>query len=363
MLPLMQTSTAFAPSPTNDSFAEFLAKLAALPGLDESAETGFDATGLDKAGFGGFEAATYRTAESSLAEAGAAEADLLEDLSLLSYESALRAPIRVPPRRQSAPLAAKAAEAPSPTLRRNEPKALRKARSFPGFFARKDGKTQPSTALQAAQPQPRTARATVRLTVEENDLLRSRATESGLTVASYIRACIFEIESLRAQVQELAQNQAGNPARIPAMSQARNQARNQARPKQVSVDSEPLALPQTPTQPTLPAQPDTPSLSAYFAGKGGTAQLSAPRPDQRPDQRPAQRPLAPVAARPPQPTPRPRHYDPRVQAAIEAERVRAASQAHYSASAASASAASGPERSPEAKRGLFGFLFGSRRGT
>lgn len=295
MLPLMQTSIAFAPSPTNDSFASFLAKLAALP---EGAGGG--GAGFNEAEFDGFEASAPE----------AAEADPLEDLSLLSYESALRAPVR----RQSAP-AAKAADAPSPTLRLREPKAIRKAPSFPAFFTKKNGKTQPSTALQTAQP--RIARTTVRLTVEENDLLHTRATESGLTVASYIRACIFEVESLRAEVRNLSRNQARQTASAPRS------------PQPLSVDSEPLALPQTPTQPVFATQPKQPLL-------GGSQ---------------APRPLQPVSAHPPQPAARPRHYDPRVQAAIEAERIRNAMQ----------NPSPTQPSNPEAKRGLFGFLFGSRR--
>lgn len=48
----------------------------------------------------------------------------------------------------------------------------------------------------------RTASVTVRLCHSESERLRLRAAESGLTVSEYLRSCVFEVESLRAQVKE-----------------------------------------------------------------------------------------------------------------------------------------------------------------
>lgn len=48
----------------------------------------------------------------------------------------------------------------------------------------------------------RTASVTVRLCHTESERLRLRAAESGLTLSEYLRSCVFEVESLRAQVKE-----------------------------------------------------------------------------------------------------------------------------------------------------------------
>ena len=64
----------------------------------------------------------------------------------------------------------------------------------------------------AAKPS-RTASITIRLSEAECAQLRQRAGESGLTVSSYLRSCILEVESLRAQVKDtLAQLRAPKPA-------------------------------------------------------------------------------------------------------------------------------------------------------
>jgi len=73
----------------------------------------------------------------------------------------------------------------------------------------------PPRALAPAQPVsvPRKSSSiTLRLTAEEDDRLRARAAEAGLTVSAYLRSCAFEVESLRAQVkQAVAQLRHPNP--------------------------------------------------------------------------------------------------------------------------------------------------------
>lgn len=48
----------------------------------------------------------------------------------------------------------------------------------------------------------RRQRVTLRLSGSEALQLRARAAESGLTVSAYLRTCILEVESLRAQVKD-----------------------------------------------------------------------------------------------------------------------------------------------------------------
>lgn len=63
-------------------------------------------------------------------------------------------------------------------------------------------------AAEAVLPAPsplldrRSASITVRLCPTESERLRQRAAESGLTISEYLRSCVFEVESLRAQVKE-----------------------------------------------------------------------------------------------------------------------------------------------------------------
>ncbi len=58
-----------------------------------------------------------------------------------------------------------------------------------------------SRAFQIAEP--RHARTTIRFTAGENKLLRKRAAESNIAVSAYVRSCVLEVESLRAQVRQM----------------------------------------------------------------------------------------------------------------------------------------------------------------
>jgi Mobilization protein NikA len=77
---------------------------------------------------------------------------------------------------------------------------------------------QPShTAVVSADAASRKAASvTVRLTRDEDERLRQRAAEAGLTISAYLRSCAFEVETLRAQVkQTIAEMRHAEPAPQP----------------------------------------------------------------------------------------------------------------------------------------------------
>lgn len=110
------------------------------------------------------------------------DSTLADDVTTISYEQALRAHRRVPL---------------TETLTVNEVSDLVE-----------------SSAAQTFPPPSRryrkNASITIRLTKEEEAQLRERAAAAQLTISAYLRSCIFEAESLRAQVKEaLTQMRAG----------------------------------------------------------------------------------------------------------------------------------------------------------
>lgn len=115
----------------------------------------------------------------SLAGAGKKPADawdiseLADDVATISYEQALRSHRRV---HATEPIAASSvlsgADSGEPTAR-NDSKRVRKTSSI-----------------------------TIRVTEDEQKQLQARAAEAGFSVSAYLRSCIFEAESLRAQVKE-----------------------------------------------------------------------------------------------------------------------------------------------------------------
>jgi hypothetical protein len=207
----MQTSTAFEPSPardsSGDSFAAFLARLAGLPDWDADTPD-----------------------QSVLPEPADARE---EEIALLSYEHALRSTARA---RSIA-----------------EPVCMDSESSLAHSFV--------STAVKISGP--RRCRATIRLTAAEDETLRQRAAESGLAISAYVRSCVFEVESLRAQVKQM-------------MAEFR------------AVAPGPVYSAAEPQVPTFPVQP-------------------------------APRPLQPLIARAPQTAPA-RRLDPRIQAAFDAQK-------------------------------------------
>jgi hypothetical protein len=120
---------------------------------------------------------------------------LLDDVTTISYEQALRSHRRVP--------AVDLATAQSPA--QEAPLSADSAASMPltdaGIIKRK------------------TASITIRLTQTEDAQLHERAAAARLSVSAYLRSCIFEAESLRAQVKEALSQMKTVPAADPHVSQ------------------------------------------------------------------------------------------------------------------------------------------------
>ena len=151
MLLPMQSSAAPAPSPTSRSFAGMLMDLAAPEGKFPPAR---DLDGLE------------------------------DDVATLSYARALDLHGRPKP---ADPGSIPRLVPTQPASGAAEP-ALPSA-AFPH-------------ASQMPAPDRRSASVTVRLCYAESERLRQRAAESGLTISEYLRSCVFEVESLRAQVKD-----------------------------------------------------------------------------------------------------------------------------------------------------------------
>jgi hypothetical protein len=123
---------------------------------------------------------------------------LADDIATLSYEHALKTHARYHPFPD---------HAMSPETQPLQP-------AFPGslpLFTPSPGvdlASEDRLAGPAAQPlsadaaRRKAASVTVRLTRDEDERLRQRAAEAGLTVSAYLRSCAFEVETLRAQVKQ-----------------------------------------------------------------------------------------------------------------------------------------------------------------
>jgi hypothetical protein len=129
---------------------------------------------------------------------------LADDVAELSYEGALRRqtqPARALERRRSSQPAAN---------RVNPAQGAFETSSDDGEAAAFDPPTPldeerisiVEVGLPANEDGGRTERVTLRLNRSEVLKLRARAAESGLTVSAYLRTCILEVESLRAQVKD-----------------------------------------------------------------------------------------------------------------------------------------------------------------
>jgi hypothetical protein len=124
---------------------------------------------------------------------------LADDIATLTYEHALRfqgrsrpAAAPVPHMPGSAPR--ESFPAPGP-VRHDSFSQATEARSIPAL----------SKVLEAARHVEglKSASVTVRLTAAENEQLRHRAAEAGLTVSAYLRSCAFEVDTLRSQVKHM----------------------------------------------------------------------------------------------------------------------------------------------------------------
>jgi hypothetical protein len=130
--------------------------------------------------------------------------DLADDVTSLSYETALRAHARY---RAAGPGDRAPAQDADPEERQFEPGSL----PHPGPSPDDGGEAQTSASAlpEAHRPLPvpqernlKSASITIRMSQAECAQLHQRAAEAGLTVSAYLRSCTLEAESLRALVKQ-----------------------------------------------------------------------------------------------------------------------------------------------------------------
>jgi predicted DNA binding CopG/RHH family protein len=136
---------------------------------------------------------------------------LAQDVATLSYEQALRTHARYRP--SSAP---SLADLDSP-ISQQASTAQQTASACAELRST-------ARAVSSLEERRKSASITIRLSHGECDQLRERAAAAGLTVSAYLRSCVFEVESLRAQVKDtLAQlrsaSAAPEPNRAPQSAQ------------------------------------------------------------------------------------------------------------------------------------------------
>lgn len=127
-----------------------------------------------------------------------------EELTSLSYESALKAHALYRPASDPAGLPPRPPVATAP-----EPAYAPIDFPLADFNPSDDIPAAPRVPAAARTPEPplpkgklKTASITIRMSEDECAQLRHRAEEAGMTISSYLRSCTFEAESLRAQVKE-----------------------------------------------------------------------------------------------------------------------------------------------------------------
>ncbi|MGB6688998.1 MAG: hypothetical protein WBE76_14280 [Terracidiphilus sp.] len=133
-----------------------------------------------------------------------------DDVAVFSYESALQSRIKNSSSSGAVESSPPQLDAPTP------PSA--------DFPASKLTITEAEAQSPRSPLQDRKAASiTIRVSASECAQLRARAAESGMTVSAYLRSCIFEVESLRAQVKDaLAQLRSAvagddrQPTQVPA---------------------------------------------------------------------------------------------------------------------------------------------------
>ncbi len=172
----------------------------------------------DIATFAGVLAALTAPREKSRSTGTESTPDCLDDgdgdVTLLSYERALKSHGRARTRESNPSTARPSLDGPN-TARQNSGPSSSKA--------------EPATDSQAAAPRARPlsgslydgrkrASVTIRTSMAEYANLQQRSAEAGLTVSAYLRSCAFEVDSLRAQVkQALAELRSASPgAKEPA---------------------------------------------------------------------------------------------------------------------------------------------------
>jgi hypothetical protein len=149
---------------------------------------------------------------------------LEDDVATISYEKALRKHARTRPSEPLPGESTPAAQKTQSDIRAVAPRSAPSKRK-PAVLVRTSEWVPPKAPVAvkpAAPPRAKQARKvalvsarksaslTVRLTAEENAQLHERAAAAGITASAYLRSCVFEAESLRAQVkQALEQFRAG----------------------------------------------------------------------------------------------------------------------------------------------------------
>jgi hypothetical protein len=117
---------------------------------------------------------------------------LEDDVATFSYEGALRPPARFLP-----------AESGGQLLSQNADQAHQAEMSGAAGPANAGGELDSNQRLVSAHDKNlKSASITIRLSQSECAQLHQRAAEAGFTVSAYLRSCVFEAESLRAQVKE-----------------------------------------------------------------------------------------------------------------------------------------------------------------
>lgn len=149
---------------------------------------------------------------------------LAQDVATLSYEQALRTHTRYRP--SSAPDLTNLTYSDLSDLDSPFSQRAPGAQQTASTRADSRGAARPVNSLEESR---KSASITIRLSPNECDQLRERAAAAGLTVSAYLRSCVFEVESLRAQVKDtLAQLRSasaareGNPAPQPAQPAVRS---------------------------------------------------------------------------------------------------------------------------------------------
>jgi hypothetical protein len=123
---------------------------------------------------------------------------LADDIATLSYEHALKTHARYRPSPDHA--VNSETQTPQPAFPGSLP--LFESSPAPQDLPREAPHSPQVSALSADATSRKSASVTVRLTRAEDEQLRQRASEAGMTVSAYLRSCAFEVETLRAQVKQ-----------------------------------------------------------------------------------------------------------------------------------------------------------------
>lgn len=146
--------------------------------------------------------------------AGGPERDALaDDVVMLSYEQALQRHGRFQSNSPSDPEAGETTKAKrSDEGSRHAAEANRPLDPGEPASGKKSGPATEGKGTEASEAR-KAASITVRMSGAECAQVHARAAEAGMTVSAYVRSCVFEAESLRAQVkQALAELRAARTA-------------------------------------------------------------------------------------------------------------------------------------------------------